>query len=94
MLFYETLEPASASTPEHRLPVDIKCKWLQNVALLKLETVKASQPHKKTLQKTSCAKNLIAYSVKPHQPADFGGAPKSTGHSPLEKEDDYISQCQ
>lgn len=46
MLFYETLERASASTPEHRLPVDITHKWLQNVAL-KLEAVKNSKPHKK-----------------------------------------------
>lgn len=93
MLFYEILELASASTPEHRLPVDIKCKWLQNVAL-KLETVKASQPHKKTYRKLVVQKNLMASSVKPQQLADFRGAPKSTGYSSSEKEDDYISQSQ
>lgn len=55
MLFYETLELASASTPEHRLPVDTKCKWLQNVAL-KLKTVKVNNTNKKkkALEKELC----------------------------------------
>jgi len=64
MLFYETLELASASTPEHRPPVDIKCKWLQNVAF-KLEIVEATLPHKKkTLQKTSYAKKSNSMFIK------------------------------
>lgn len=81
MLFYETLALASASTPEQRLPVDIKCKWLQNVALKR----------KKKKQKTSCAKKSNGIrTVEPQQL--IPGVLRR--RSPPQKEDDCVSQCQ
>lgn len=90
MLFDETLELACASTPELRLPVDTKCKWLQNAAL------KLRQSNSTTHKKVAVSKSLrslpghckILCSVKPSQPADFRGAAR---HSPVLKEDASIS---
>lgn len=57
MLFHEKLEPASASTPEHRLPVDTECKWLKKIRASKsMSATHTKIPTENKLSKLSSSK--------------------------------------